>query len=86
MADSIMYQEDAFVILETNKPEEFLTPQELLTKLKLIVESQPDDGLPQELAKFSSSQEKAQYLMDNFCELNLAPGEYLQWYVVRLEK
>ena len=80
-----MYQEDAFVILEADKPEELVTPDEMLTKLKSIVESQPDD-LPRELAKFSSTEEKAKYLMDNFCELDLAPGKYLQWYVVRLEK
>jgi Protein CHLORORESPIRATORY REDUCTION 7 len=26
------------------------------------------------------------YLLDTSCELALAPGEYLQWYQIRLEK
>ena len=36
MPDSIMYQEDGFVVLEADQPEQILTPQELLEKLKGI--------------------------------------------------
>lgn len=85
MPDSIMFQEDAFVVLETNQPEQFLTPTELLEKLKAILATRQDD-LPRDLQKFASVEEQAQYLMETSCELDVEPGEYLQWYVVRLEK
>jgi hypothetical protein len=80
-----MFQEDAFVVLETNQPEQLLTPAELLEKLKAILATRQDD-LPRDLQKFTSVEEQAQYLMDTSCELDVGPGEYFQWYVVRLEK
>ncbi len=85
MPDSIMYQEDGFVVLESEQPEQFLTAEELLEKLKGILRSRQDD-LPRELQKFASVEEQAQHLMENFCELDVGSGQYLQWYVVRLEK
>lgn len=85
MPDPIMYQQDVFVILEPNQPEQFLTAAELLEKLKgILVDKQQD--LPHELQKFSSIEAQAQYLLDTSCEFDLAPGQYLQWYAVRLEK
>jgi len=85
MPDSIMFQEDAFVVLESNQPEQFLTPTQLLEKLKVILATRQDD-LPRDLQKFTSVEEQAQYLLDTSCELDVGPGDYLQWYVVRLEK
>jgi hypothetical protein len=80
-----MYQEDAFVVLESDKPEQILTHEELLDKLKQILLNRQDD-LPRELEKIASIDEQAKYLRDNFCELDVDPNQYLQWYVVRLEK
>ncbi len=85
MPDSIMFQEDAYVLLETNQPEQILTPTELLEKLKAIL-SQRQDDLPRDLQKFTSIEEQAKYLMETSCELDVGPEDYLQWYVVRLEK
>ena len=85
MSDSLMYQQDAFVVLEPNQSEQFLTPAELLDKLKNLLMQRQDD-LPQDLKKFTSVDAQAQYLMDTSCEFDLNPGQYLQWYVVRLEK
>lgn len=85
MPDSIMFQEDAFVVLETNQPEQILTPEELLAKLKAILATRQDD-LPRDLQKFADIGAQAKYLMETSCELDMEPGEYLQWYVVRLEK
>ena len=85
MPDSIMYQEDAYVVLEPNQPEQFLTPVELLEKLKAILVTRQDD-LPRDLQKFTSIEAQAQYLMETSCEFDVDPGQYLQWYVVRLEK
>jgi hypothetical protein len=85
MPNSMMYQEDWFVVLESDRPEQFLTPEELLVKLKEVLHTQ-QDGLPRELEKFSTIEEQARYLRDNFCEFDRGPGQYLQWYVTRLEK
>ncbi|MEM8780984.1 MAG: chlororespiratory reduction protein 7 [Cyanobacteria bacterium P01_G01_bin.49] len=85
MADSIMYQEDGFVVIEPDQPEQFLTHQELLKKLHQILITRQDD-LPRELQKFTSIDAQAQYLMENFCDLDMGPDSYLQWYVIRLEK
>jgi hypothetical protein len=79
-----MYQQDTFVVLEPNQPEQFLTAAELLEKLKEILHRQED--LPRELQKFASVEQQAQYLLDTSCEFDVGPGQYLQWYVVRLEK
>lgn len=85
MPDSIMYQEDGFVVLETDQPEQILSHQELFDKLKDILLTRQDD-LPRELQKFSSLEEQTSYLQENFCDLDMGPGNYLQWYVIRLEK
>ena len=85
MSDSLMYQQDAFVVLEPNQSEQFLTPAELLDKLKNVL-MERQENLPQDLKKFTSVDAQAQYLMDTSCEFDLNPGQYLQWYAVRLEK
>ena len=74
-----------FVVLETDQEEQFLTTEELFDKLKIVLQNYPEE-LPRELQKFSNLEEKATYLRDNFCELDIGKNGYLQWYVVRLEK
>lgn len=85
MTDSIMYQEDCFVVLEADKSEQFLTYEELGEKLKQLLQTRQNE-LPRELQKFTSIDEQAQHLLENYCEIDVGPGNYLQWYVVRLEK
>ncbi|MBL1211640.1 chlororespiratory reduction protein 7 [Geminocystis sp. GBBB08] len=85
MANSIMYQEDGYVVLETNQPEELLTESELLKKIEVILATSQSD-LPSDIAKFNTRQEQAQYLLHNYCEFNTDDDNYLQWYVVRWEK
>lgn len=85
MPDPLMYQQDTFVVLESNQPEQFLTAPELLEKLKeILVQCQHE--LPRDLHKFNSVEAQAQYLLDTSCDLDVGPGQYLQWYAVRLEK
>lgn len=84
MPDPLMYQQDSFVVLESNQPEQFLTAAELLEKLIVILKKQQQ--LPQELQNINSIQAQAQYLIDTSCELDIGAGRYLQWYAVRLEK
>jgi hypothetical protein len=86
MPDSIMFApEDHYVVLEPNQPEQFLTAPELLEKLTTLLATHQDD-LPLDLQKFSDVTEQAKYLMETSCEWNVSPEQYLQWYVVRLEK
>ena len=85
MPDPLMYKQDAFVVLEPNQTEQFLTAEELLEKLKQILVQQQND-LPRELQKFTSVDQQAKYLLETSCELDVGPGQYLQWYAVRLEK
>ncbi len=85
MPDPLMYSEDAFVVLDSNQAEEFLTAPELLEKLKGVLAGLQDD-LPRELQKFSDIEAQAKYLLDTSCELDVGPGQFLQWYAVRLEK
>ncbi len=85
MADPFIYQQDHFVVLETNQPEQFLTAAELLEKLKEILGQRQHD-LPRDLQKFHSIEAQAQYLLDTSCDLDVGSGQYLQWYAVRLEK
>lgn len=86
MPNSLMYQENDYVVLETNQPEKFLTSTELLEKLRQTLQQLKEEDLPHDLKKIDSLQAQAQYLLDTSCELDLGPGEYLQWYAVRLEK
>ncbi|MBE9006618.1 chlororespiratory reduction protein 7 [Fortiea sp. LEGE XX443] len=86
MPDSLMYQQDNFVVLETNQPEQFFTALELLEKLKTTLQAINLQDLPPELQNIDSLEGKAQHLIDTSCELDIGAGQYLQWYAVRLEK
>ena len=86
MPDPMMYREDYFVVLEPDKPEAFLTPEELLEKLKVILQETPEAEIPAQIKKFNSLEQRATHLRDNYCDLDVGAGNYLQWYVVRLEK
>jgi hypothetical protein len=85
MSDSLMFNNEAYVLLETDLPEQLLTPAEMFVKLKEIVTKFADD-LPIDVRQIAGVDAQVQYLLDTSCELDLAPGEYLQWYAVRLEK
>jgi hypothetical protein len=86
MPDSLMYNQDNFVVLETNQSEQFLTSLELLEKLKTTLLQLEIQDLSPDLQKFDTVEAQAQYLLDTGCELDIGPGQYLQWYAVRLEK
>lgn len=85
MADSMLYSEEMFVFLTPDANETFLTPPELIDKLKEVLKAYPND-LPRDLQKLGSDEERANYLLETHCEFETAPGESVQWYAVRLEK
>ena len=85
MPDAIMYQEEMFVVLRPGIAEEFLAAEELLERLIGLLGDRQQD-LPRDLQRFTTVAAQALHLRDTACELELAPGETMQWYVVRLEK
>ncbi|NJK28245.1 MAG: chlororespiratory reduction protein 7 [Coleofasciculaceae cyanobacterium SM2_3_26] len=85
MPDSLMYQNDGFVVLEPNQPEQLLSSEEMLAKLQSFLATQQED-LPRDLQKFASVAEQAAFALENYCELNTTDGQFLQWYAVRMEK
>jgi hypothetical protein len=84
MADPRLYESDTYVLLEPDQPEQFLTTAELHEKLQAVLAQQEE--LPAELQRFSSLSEQASHLLETACEFDLGPGNFIQWYVVRLEK
>ncbi|OKH54742.1 hypothetical protein NIES2101_06115 [Calothrix sp. HK-06] len=86
MPNSIMYEEDYFVVLETNQPEQIISVSELHEKLKATLLKLNSENLPNDLRQFDTVEAQVKHLIDTSCELDLGPGEYLQWYAVRLEK
>ncbi len=86
MPNSLMYQdEDTFVLLYPDRPEEFFSASELREKLQDIL-AHLQHELPRDLQKFTNLSDQAEYLLYNNCQLEIAPGQSLQWYAVRLEK
>lgn len=85
MSAASMYDQEHFVVLETNQPEVILSAAELSEKLRSILAAR-QDNLPADLRQAGTIDAQIKYLLDTSCELDMAPGEYLQWYAVRLEK
>ncbi|MEL6494769.1 MAG: chlororespiratory reduction protein 7 [Cyanobacteria bacterium J06623_7] len=85
MPDAIMYQEDGYIVLESDREEQFMSAVELKSKLLELLQ-QPEIIIPRELEQFESPESQAQHLMDNYFELDVGSDRYLQWYVIRLEK
>jgi len=85
MTDSMMYSEDMFVFLTPDAGETFMTPPEMIDKLKEIVQTH-ESQLSPDLKKLANAEARATYLLETHCEFEVAPGESVQWYAVRLEK
>lgn len=84
MPDSLMYDEQMYLLLETNQPEQFLTQAEMLEKLKQVLAQQ--DNLPLDLQRLPTLGAQAKRLLDTACDLDIGPEQFFQWYAVRLEK
>ena len=85
MSSSIMYQEDGYVVLESDCEEQFMTAEDLQAKLVNLL-LLDEVIIPKELERFDTPELQAQHLLDNYFELDIGADKYLQWYVVRLEK
>ena len=85
MVDPRLYDSDTFLLLEPNQPEQFLSAAELLQKLEAVLTTR-QDALPPELQRFATVHEQAKHLLEAYCDFDVAPGQFMQWYAVRLEK
>lgn len=85
MANALLYREDAYVLLEPNQPERFVTPEEMLAYLEALIDRYPEN-LPMGTAERGDRKAQAQDLLNTACEFETEPGLVVQWYVVRLEK
>ena len=85
MSSSIMYQEDGYVVLESDCEEQFMTAKDLRAKLVNLLLGD-EVIVPRELEQLDTPELQAQHLLDNYFELDIGADKYLQWYVVRLEK
>lgn len=83
MPDPIMYQEDGYVVLSGDRPEQLMDPAEIRTFFQELLTAQPE-LLPSELATLTQTAQ-IEKLLEDYCELDLEEG-FLQWYVVRFEK
>jgi Protein CHLORORESPIRATORY REDUCTION 7 len=86
MADSLMFQEDEYVVLASGQPEEIVTAAEMLVKISETLLNHGEIVFPADVLTKASTAARAAYLLENYCELDLGGGKYLQWYAVRLEK
>lgn len=86
MPHPLMYSEDHFLVLQSGESEQILTLPELWNKLRGMLTAANLNQIPQDLQRFKTVEEQVQYLINTSCELNIVPGDFLQWYAVRLEK
>ncbi len=88
MADSILYGDDEhYVVLSPDAPEEIMEVSELRQKLETVLEKLALDELPVELRRLEGDRPaQIDLLIETACDLEIAPGERMQWYAVRLEK
>jgi hypothetical protein len=85
MPNSIMYQEDCYVVLSPDLNEQFVSLAELKELLTNLLR-QISPHLPQDLQNIDNPEQQVQRLIDTVCELDCDSLGIWQWYVVRLEK
>ncbi len=71
--------EEYYVILRTGEEEQFVTRSELETLLASTVATAESVG-------GAELDRRVKFLIDTACDYPTEPGQYLEWYSVRLEK
>ena len=82
MADPIIRAMDHYVILEPGKGEWIADPTQTAAWLAQVLAAM--DNIPADLRHLPDAPAQAAHLLDTACELEVAPGQRVQWYAVRL--
>ncbi|MEO0406245.1 MAG: chlororespiratory reduction protein 7 [Cyanobacteria bacterium P01_A01_bin.135] len=85
MVDPRLYESNDFVLLRSQQPEAFVNRAELLQILQEAITQYPEARSP-DIARIEGIEAQAEQLLETSYELVMGPGEFLQWYAVRLEK
>jgi len=85
MVDPRLYTSDSFVLLRSQQPEVFVSRSELLDILQEELARHPEVRSP-DLERLNTLEEQAVQLLETSYEFVVGPGEFLQWYAVRLDK
>ena len=80
-----LFDENHYVLLMPDCPEEFVSAEELADFLAKILEAYPE-AADADVMQFPTVSERVQRLVQTTCELEIGPGESVQWYAVRLNK
>ena len=84
MADPIIWAMDHYVILEPGKAEWIADRAETSAWLAQTLTAM--DRVPDDLDHLPDVSTRAAHLLDTACELEVAPGQRVQWYAVRLDR
>jgi len=83
MADPIIRAMDHYVILEPGKADRMADRAETAAWLAQALAAM--DHVPGDLRHLPNAPARAAHLLDTACELEVRPGQRVQWYAVRLE-
>ncbi|KKZ11906.1 MAG: hypothetical protein TE42_06480 [Candidatus Synechococcus spongiarum SP3] len=83
MADPIIWAMDHYVILEPGKAEWVADRAETAAWLARTLAAM--DHVPADLRHLLDDAARADHLLDTACALEVAPGQRVEWYAVRLE-
>ncbi len=83
MTQASFRDESHYVLLLPDQPETFVTATELTAFLAQLVITYPQIADP---GTASTPAHQAERLIQTTCEVEIAPGETVQWYAVRLSK
>ncbi|MFM8526015.1 MAG: chlororespiratory reduction protein 7 [Cyanobacteriota bacterium] len=84
MSDPLIRECDHYVVLESGGgAERILTAADTLTWLEGQLAILP--APPEDLGDLVDDHARAERLLETACELELSPGQTIQWFAVRLE-
>ncbi|MEB3266667.1 MAG: chlororespiratory reduction protein 7 [Cyanobacteriota bacterium] len=83
MSHPLLRQLEHYVVLEPGRPERILTVAE--TEQWLVDRLAAMESWPADLPPRADGSTAARRLLETACELEVAPGEIIQWFAVRID-
>jgi hypothetical protein len=84
MSDPLLREMDHYVVLEPGGEDTILSANDTRAWLARHLASLPSP--PADLAHLSALEAQVERLLETACALELAPGQAIQWFAVRLER